>query len=533
MKSFLLKYVQNIKKKLIIFSILNVFSSLIGVLIPLISGTFVDSLVESNDHSIILKFILLSCLCVIIQLALALYVQLEGALLQTRLIYDIQKDALDEIQQTQLYHISKFDKANLSQCISSDSTSIATFMISTGSSLLVCIFNFFFSLVLLFSVKWEIALFILTFLIFYIIYFYFLQKKIVDKQRKLKSDYSHYFAQIYSQLNNLKNLKIFRMQNYYNDTLFHAFTTYKDSLMKFKIFSFSLSSGDILLTFFAQIIIFIFGGMSVMKGSMTIGIFSVLVSYFNMMLSSIKFIPSITTQFSEMSASYYRIIDLTTLDRDKSGSIKQVNSNIIRMNNVSIKFPDSEEELLKYFNYSFMKGSIYCLKGTNGSGKTTVLDIITKLNFSYEGSISIDNIEIEKLDTDIYHNECVSYMTQEAFAINDSLEANLLMYDESRDLKTLIRKLGLEKYLKQEDDISTIASGGEKQKISFLRSIIKPFKVLLLDEPTNHLDAGSKIIIMEYLNTIKEDSIIIISSHDNFVVEQSDLVIDLNNDYGG
>ncbi|WP_260603118.1 hypothetical protein [Enterococcus durans] len=97
MKSFLLKYVQNIKKKLIIFSILNVFSSLIGVLIPLISGTFVDSLVESNDHSIILKFILLSCLCVIIQLALALYVQLEGALLQTRLIYDIQKDALDEI----------------------------------------------------------------------------------------------------------------------------------------------------------------------------------------------------------------------------------------------------------------------------------------------------------------------------------------------------------------------------------------------------------------------------------------------------
>lgn len=177
MKSFLLKYVQNIKKKLIIFSILNVFSSLIGVLIPLISGTFVDSLVESNDHSIILKFILLSCLCVIIQLALALYVQLEGALLQTRLIYDIQKDALDEIQQTQLYHISKFDKANLSQCISSDSTSIATFMISTGSSLLVCIFNFFFSLVLLFSVKWEIALFILTFLIFYIIYFYFLQKK--------------------------------------------------------------------------------------------------------------------------------------------------------------------------------------------------------------------------------------------------------------------------------------------------------------------------------------------------------------------
>lgn len=127
-----------------------------------------------------------------------------------------------------------------------------------------------------------------------------------------------------------------------------------------------------------------------------------------------------------------------------------------------------------------------------------------------------------------YHN-----MTQEAFAINDSLEANLLMYDESRDLKTLIRKLGLEKYLKQEDDISTIASGGEKQKISFLRSIIKPFKVLLLDEPTNHLDAGSKIIIMEYLNTIKEDSIIIISSHDNFVVEQSDLVIDLNNDYGG
>ena len=437
---------------------------------------------------------------------------------------------MKEIQQAQLYHISKFDKADLSQCISSDSTSIATFVISTGSSLLVCIFNFFFSLILLFSVKWEIALFILAFLIFYIIYFYFLQKKLVVKQRRLKSDYSHYFAQIYLQLSNLKNLKIFRMQDYYSSTLFRAFTTYKDSLIKFKIFSFSLSSGDILLTFFAQIIIFIFGGMSVMNGSMTIGIFSVLISYFNMMLSSIKFIPSITTQFAEMSASYHRIVDLTTLDRDKSGPQKQVSSNIIRMNNVSIKFPDSEEELLKYFNYSFTKGSIYCLKGTNGSGKTTMLDIISKLHFSYEGSISIDNIEIEKMDTDIYHNECVSYMTQEAFVINDSLEANLLMYDGSSDLKALIKKLGLEKYLKKDDNISTIASGGEKQKISFLRSIVKPFKVLLLDEPTNHMDTESKVIIMDYLNTIKENSIIIISSHDNFVVEHSDLVIDLNND---
>ena len=170
------------------------------------------------------------------------------------------------------------------------------------------------------------------------------------------------------------------------------------------------------------------------------------------------------------------------------------------MNNVSIKFPDSEEELLKYFNYSFTKGSIYCLKGTNGSGKTTMLDIISKLHFSYEGSISIDNIEIEKMDTDIYHNECVSYMTQEAFVINDSLEANLLMYDGSSDLKALIKKLGLEKYLKKDDNISTIASGGEKQKISFLRSIVKPFKVLLLDEPTNHMDTESKVIIMDSLN---------------------------------
>lgn len=531
MRSYIFKYLRKIKKSLIIFSILNALSALIGAIIPLISGVFIDSLISSHNYSVIFKFVLFLVMCLILQLLLAYIVQIQTALLQTKLVYDIQNNTLLKIQQTQLYYVSNFNIADLTQRISSDATSISTFVISTGSSLLVYLFSFLFSFALLFSVKWEIALFILLFMFIYIIYFFKLQRKLSDKQRILKTDYSHYFSHIYSQLSNLKNLKIFYLQNYYDTKLFEAYKKYKESLQQFKIYSFRLSSGDILLTLFAQIIIFIFGGISVMHGDMTIGIFSVLISYFNMMLNSIKFIPSITTQYAEMSASYYRLNELTTLTKDSSGNEIPLYGHTIEMKNVSVKYPNSRNRVLSNINYSFTPGKLYCLKGTNGSGKTTLLDIISKLNFSYEGSIFLDNINISSLNTNIYRSDFISYMTQESFVFNDNLSKNLLSYSKSNQLKTLLNDLNLDKYLIIEDDISHLISGGEKQKISFIRSISKPFKVLLLDEPTNHLDITSKKIILEYLNTLKKDKIIIISSHDTFILDQIDQIIDLNFDF--
>lgn len=119
-------------------------------------------------------------------------------------------------------------------------------------------------------------------------------------------------------------------------------------------------------------------------------------------------------------------------------------------------------------------------------------------------------------------------MTQDAFVIKAGLKDNILSQNLSEKLSTLIQELGLEKYIDSNYNINTKISGGEKQKISFLRSITKPFNILLLDEPTNHLDFISKEILMKYLNNIKNDAIIIISSHDNFVLERVDTIIDLN-----
>ncbi|EHF1750990.1 ABC transporter ATP-binding protein, partial [Enterococcus faecalis] len=348
------------------------------------------------------------------------------------------------------------------------------------------------------------------------------------KQKDVKNDFSYYFSQIFSQLKNLKNLKIFSLYNYYGISLFDSYNKYIYSLKKFKIFSFRLTSGDTLLAFFAQIVIFIFGGVSVINGNMTIGIFSVLLSYFNMMLNSIKYIPSLTSSYAEMFASYSRITELINLEKDNTGKLKYSDNNFLEIKNLTYKYPGSNTYLFSKFNYSFQKGNIYCLKGRNGSGKTTLLDIISKLKFSYNGSIELNQRNIELFDTKYYRDVCLSYMTQDAFVIKAGLKDNILSQNLSEKLSTLIQELGLEKYIDSNYNINTKISGGEKQKISFLRSITKPFNILLLDEPTNHLDFISKEILMKYLNNIKNDAIIIISSHDNFVLERVDTIIDLN-----
>ena len=188
-------------------------------------------------------------------------------------------------------------------------------------------------------------------------------------------------------------------------------------------------------------------------------------------------------------------------------------------------------KVINHFSYCFKKNNIYAITGPSGCGKSTFLSIISGNNKSYKGNVYYNDIDIKSLKNYTFNN--VGYVYQ-----NHQLIDNLTSYENvtlplilnnqaisEYKIKALFKKYNISHTLNiKVKDIS----GGEKQRVAIIRSLIKDNEILLLDEPTSALDENNKNILLEHLKEIKKDKIIIIVTHDRDLALSCDEIVNLN-----
>ena len=175
----------------------------------------------------------------------------------------------------------------------------------------------------------------------------------------------------------------------------------------------------------------------------------------------------------------------------------------LSLKNVSKFF--SDRSILDNFSYSFDEKGLYFIVGESGVGKTTLLRIIAGLDVEYEGSVENGGIGN------------VSFMFQEyrLFAMLSAVNnAAISVKDPTQNYaKDLLLRLGFE-----EEDLKKRPkelSGGMKQRVAFVRSILKKSPVLILDEPTKELDADTVRIMLDIIREEAEKRLVIVVTHDD------------------
>ncbi len=175
----------------------------------------------------------------------------------------------------------------------------------------------------------------------------------------------------------------------------------------------------------------------------------------------------------------------------------------IEINNLSFSY-NEEREILKGIDLSINKGEKVAIVGRSGSGKSTLLRLLLRYYDDYDGEILIDGINSKDIKlSSIY--EMMSTIQQNVFMFDDSIESNIALYgnysDEEIDnailesgLKTLIDSLPNGKNSSVGENGSNL-SGGEKQRVSIARALIKNTPIILLDEATTSLDAETSFEI--------------------------------------
>lgn len=189
------------------------------------------------------------------------------------------------------------------------------------------------------------------------------------------------------------------------------------------------------------------------------------------------------------------------------------------------------KRLFSNFSYTFNIGKIYSFIGPSGCGKSTLLSMIANKCKKYNGNIYYHDVDIKSLRN--YTFDSVGYMYQD-YQLFDELSGieNIILYFKLKgiDYTPYICRINvLSKHFKVFNILNQkvkYMSGGEKQRIAIIKTIIKNPSVILLDEPSSALDKDNSNLLIEYLHLIKKDKIIIVVTHDISLANKCDELID-------
>jgi len=288
----------------------------------------------------------------------------------------------------------------------------------------------------------------------------------------------------------------------------------------------------------AQMGVFLIGAYLAFSGKgITVGTVMVFVQVMNYVLSPIAVIPGYIAQIKASKALIRKLADALPENVREDGTVAEpVLDDGITVENLFFSY-EPEKPVLKDIDFTFEAGKSYALVGGSGSGKSTLLNLLMASYTDYTGTIRYDQSNLHDITSESLY-ELISVIQQNVFVFNASIRDNITMFSEFpkeavdraielSGLSALIAQKG-EDYLCGENGSGL--SGGEKQRISIARSLLKNSQVLLVDEATAALDAQTAYQVSDsILNLEGITRIVVTHALDESLLRRYDCILTLKN----
>lgn len=268
------------------------------------------------------------------------------------------------------------------------------------------------------------------------------------------------------------------------------------------------------------------------KGLITAGEIGAIIQLFNYIVDPVTTIPANIISIKSVELEMKRIDKM--IDKKNTNSKEREKfklDNQISIKNLSFKYGDNE--VLKGISLDLEKGKKYAIVGESGSGKSTLANILLR-RLDYEnGSVKFDDTELKCIDEDDFYSN-ISLVSQNVFLFNDTLKNNVCLYNDysQSDFERSIEKSKLNSVIEDlEEKENTVLgeygaslSGGEKQRVSISRALIKNSSFVIMDEATSSLDIKTARAIENTLLSLNQTVLVITHRIDESILKKYDKI---------
>ena len=326
---------------------------------------------------------------------------------------------------------------------------------------------------------------------------------------------------------NHKLIKIFQQEDKENYKLFNSIISLKDKSKKIAIVFVRATPIMETLTGIMIAALIYSAGKLMFKGELEINNFFSFLAAMMLAYQPVRSLATINIAIHQGLSAAHRIlpiIDIKNAVTEKENAIDlKIRNGNIEFKDVSFKYKNNDTTVLNSINLKIIGGKMNALVGHSGAGKTTILNLIPRFFNSTKGDVLIDDQSI--YDLKIYSlRENISLVSQDTTLFDDTVKNNIAYANPNATDKEIIEaaknsfshdfieKLP-DKYDTQIGEDGVRLSGGEKQRISIARAILKKTPIILLDEATSSLDAETEDKIQKGLNYLTKDKTTLVIAH--------------------
>ncbi|MBN2852780.1 MAG: ABC transporter ATP-binding protein [Clostridia bacterium] len=533
----LISYYRNYLKLNFLGLLFLVLAVVAVTVIPYLIKTLIDQGLKGKQYDLIAPM----CLAILgIALARGIFIYFRDRIFHTisqKVVYDFRLQLFDKLQSLPFSFYDKESTGKLMNRFTGDLNAVREFVINGQILSVEGIIQFVLSLVFMFSMSAKLSLSLFIILPFIYLNTSAVSKKLFVAFQRVRTAFENLMSYVQENISGIRVVKVFGRENEEKKNFKKHADEYKDAninVIEIRANHNPLSS---LIVDLASILVFCFGGILAITNQITIGELVAFNSYIFMFMGPINNINNLVNQSQNATTSLEKIF--TVLDTEPD--IKNVENpyepdtvnGAIKFEKVFFKY--QSDYILSNINIDIKPGQIVGIMGATGSGKTSLINMISRFYDTTKGVVSVDGVDIRQYN--LYHlRKNIGVILQETFLFSDTIENNIkfgrteatkaevIQAAKIADAHEFIEKLP-NGYQTKIGERGMGLSGGQKQRLAIARAVLFNPKILILDDATSSVDMDTEHNIQSTLNSVMKDRTTIIIAHRISAVKNADQII--------